>query len=47
MGLGGEVASSAVLAHHFLDEGETHAEHVGNAALRAEVPLAGTQNLLT
>jgi hypothetical protein len=47
MGLWGNVACGTVLAQHFLDEGKTHAEHVGNAALRAKVPLAGTKNLLT
>jgi hypothetical protein len=47
MGLRGDIASSTVLAPHFLDKGETDAEHVGNAALRAEVPLAGKENLLT
>jgi hypothetical protein len=47
MGLWGNVASGTVLARHFLEEAETHAEHVGNGALRAEVPLAGTQDLLT
>jgi hypothetical protein len=33
MGLWGDVASGTVLAQHFLDEGETHPEHVRNAAL--------------
>jgi hypothetical protein len=42
-----EVASGTILAQYLLDEGETHAEHVGNGALQAELPLAGTQNLLT
>jgi hypothetical protein len=47
VGLWGDVASGTVLAQHLFNEGETHAEHVGNAALRAEWPLAGTQDLLT
>jgi hypothetical protein len=47
MGRWGDVASGTVLAQHVLDEGETHAKHVGNGALRAEVPLAGLQDLLT
>jgi hypothetical protein len=47
MGLWGDVASGTVLAQHFLDEGKTHAEHVGNGALRTESPLAGVEDLLT
>jgi hypothetical protein len=47
MGLWGDVASGPVLAQHFLDEGETDAEHVGNGALRTESPLAGVEDLLT
>jgi hypothetical protein len=47
MGLWGNVASGTVLAQHLLDDGETHAEHVGKGAWRAEVPPAGTQDLLT
>jgi hypothetical protein len=47
VGLRGNVASGTALAQHFLDEGETDAEHVGNGALRAELPLAGPQDLLT
>jgi hypothetical protein len=41
-----DITSGTVLAHYLLDEGETHAEPVGNGALRAEAPLAGTENLL-
>lgn len=47
MGLWGNVASGPVLAQHFLDEGETDAEHVGNGALGTEAPLPRAQNLLT
>jgi hypothetical protein len=47
MGLWGDVASGTVLAQHVLDEGKTHAEHVGNGALRTESPLAGVEDLLT
>ena len=46
-GLWGDVASGPVLAQHFLDEGETYAEHVGNGALRTESSLAGVEDLLT
>jgi hypothetical protein len=47
MRLGGEVASGTILAQHFLDEGQTYPEDVGNGALRAELPLAGSQDFLT
>jgi hypothetical protein len=42
VGLRANVTGRAVLAQHFLDEGKTDAEHIGNGALRAEPPLAGT-----
>lgn len=42
-----DVASGTILAQYLRDEGETHAEHGGNGALQAELPLAGTQNPLT
>jgi hypothetical protein len=32
MGRWGDVASGPVWAPHFLDDGETHPEHVGHAA---------------
>jgi hypothetical protein len=47
MRLGGNIAGGAVLAQHFLHEGETHPEDVGNGALGAEVPLPSPQNPLT
>jgi len=47
MGSWRDIASSTKLAQHLLDEGETHAEHIGNGTLRAEVPFASMQNLLT
>jgi hypothetical protein len=47
MRLGGNIAGGAVLAQHFLHEGETHPEDVGNGASGAEVPLPSPQNLLT
>jgi hypothetical protein len=40
--LWGKIAGGTVLAQHFLHEGKTHPEDVGNAALRAEVPLPST-----
>jgi hypothetical protein len=47
VGLRGHVVSGTAWAQHCLDEGEIDAEHVGNGALRAELPLAGPQDLLT
>jgi hypothetical protein len=47
MRLWGNIAGGTVLAQHFLHEGKTHPKDVGNAALRAEVPLPSTQDLLT
>jgi hypothetical protein len=47
MRLWGNIAGGTVLAQHFLNEGETHPEYVGNGALRAEVPLPSAQDLLT
>ena len=45
--LWGNGASGPVLAQHFLHEGEAHAKDVGNGALRADLLLAGPQDLLT
>jgi hypothetical protein len=47
MRLGGKIAGGPVWAQHFLHEGETYPEEVGNGALGAEVPLPSTQDLLT
>jgi hypothetical protein len=47
MRLGGKIAGGAVLAQHFLHEGETHPEDVGNRALGTEMPLPSAQDLLT
>jgi hypothetical protein len=47
MRLGGNITGGAVLAQHFLYEGETHSEDVSNGALGAEVPLPSPQDLLT
>jgi hypothetical protein len=47
MRLGSNIAGGTVLAQHFLHEGETHPEDVGNGALGAEVPLPSLQELLT
>jgi hypothetical protein len=45
--LGGNITGGTVLAQHFLHEGKTHPEDVGNRALGAEVPLPSPQTLLT
>ena len=45
--LWGNIAGGTVLAQPFLNKGATHAKHMGNSALRAEVRLAGPQDLLT
>jgi hypothetical protein len=46
VGLRGDVASRTVWAQDVRDDGETPAEHLGQRALRAEVPRAGPQDLL-
>jgi hypothetical protein len=47
MRLWSNMAGGPVLAQHFLHEGETHPEDVGNGALGTEVPLPSPQELLT
>jgi hypothetical protein len=46
MWLRGDGARCTVLAEHFLDKRETHAEQVRQGTLRAEPPFIRMENLL-